>query len=110
MEPIRLPDAGGCRDEELGTGQSRRPQDRADVRPEAAAGDQHQPLDHLRKLVGELHRDAAAERVADQGRPLVAEGQHQVAEAAGEGAQRSNRRRPAPRSRGPGSRGRSRCG
>ena len=72
----------------FGAGQRRRPQDRADVGPEAAAGDQHQALDHLRELVGELEGDAAAERVPDQRRALVPERQHQVAQAAGEAAER----------------------
>ena len=69
-------------------GQCRRAQDRADVGAEAAAGDQHQALDQLRKLVGELQRDTAAEGVPDQRGPLVAERQQQVAQAAGEAAER----------------------
>ena len=77
-----------ARDEEVGAGQRGGAQDRADLGAEPAAGDEHQPLDHLRELVGELHRDPAAERVADDGRPLVAERQQQVAQAAGEGAER----------------------
>ena len=105
-----LPDPGGGGDEEIGAGQRRRPQDRADVGAEAAAGDQHQALDHLRELVGELQRDAAAERVADQGRPLVAERQQQVAQPAGEAAQRVVAAAGRRERRGRGSRGRSRCG
>ena len=56
--------------------------------PEAAAGDEREALAALRELVGELHRDAAAERVADDGRLLVAEGEADVAQAAGERAER----------------------
>ena len=75
-------------DEEVGAGQRGGAQDGADLGPEAAAGDQDQALDHLGELVGELHRDAAAERVADQGGALVAEREQQVAQAGGEVAQR----------------------
>ena len=77
-----------ARDEEVGAGQRRGAQDRADLGAEPAAGDQDQPLDHLRELVGELHRDPAAERVADQRGALVAEREQQVAQAGGEAAQR----------------------
>ena len=55
---------------------------------EAAAGDEHEALDALGELVGELHRDAAAERVADDRRALVPERDEQVAHAAGERAER----------------------
>ena len=72
---------------QVGAGQRRRAQDRADLRAEAAAGDEHEPLDHLGELVGELHRDPAAERVADERRALVAERER---------ADRAGRRR-APR-------------
>ena len=34
-------------------------------RPEPAAADQHETVDELRMLIGELHRHAAAERVPD---------------------------------------------
>ena len=57
-------------------------------RPEAAAGDEHEALAALGELVGELHRDAAAERVADDRRALVAERGQQVAHAAGVRAER----------------------
>jgi hypothetical protein len=55
---------------------------------EAAGVDQHQALDALRELVGELHRDAPAERVADQAEPVVPERGEQVADAAGVAAER----------------------
>src|SRR5215218_8951679 len=64
------------------------PQERADLAPEAAAGDQHQPAHELRELVGDLHRDAAAERVPDDRGALVAQREHQVADEAGVGAER----------------------
>ena len=49
---------------------------------EAAAGDQDEALAALGELVGELHRDAAAERVADDRRAVVAERDHRVADGA----------------------------
>ena len=81
------PDRSGPAKEEVGAGQGGGAQDRADVGPEAAAGDQHQPFDHLRELVGELQGDAAAEAVADHRRALVAERQHQVAQPARQAAE-----------------------
>ena len=75
-------------DEEVGAGERGGAQDRAHLGAEPAAGDQHQAFDHLRELVGELHRDAAAERVTDHGGALVAERQQQVAQAAGQRADR----------------------
>jgi hypothetical protein len=54
-----------------------------DLAAQAAAGDEHQPLAAFRELVGELHRDAPAERVPDdRGAPDVQRGQ-QVTHAAG---------------------------
>ena len=85
--PATEPGAGGGADEEVGAGQRRGAEDRPHLGAEAAAGDQHQPFDHLRELVGELERDAAAEAVADQGRAVVAEGDHQVAQAARQAAE-----------------------
>src|SRR5439155_10649104 len=63
-----------------GAGKRQRPQQEVDLASEAAAADQHEALAQLRELVGELHRDAAAERVADDGRLLVAEHQQEVPE------------------------------
>ena len=65
-----------------------RAQQRVDLAAEAAAGDEHEALAALGELVGELHRDPAAERVADDGRAVVPEREHQVAHAAGVGAER----------------------
>ena len=59
--PRPLSEPGGGGDEEVGTGQRRGAQDQADLGSKATAGDQHEALDDLGKLVGELHRDAAAE-------------------------------------------------
>ena len=55
---------------------------------QAAAGDQHQPLAVLRELVGELHRDPAAERVADDAGALNAESHQQVTDPRGVRAER----------------------
>ena len=48
---------------------------------------EHEPLGHLRELVRELHRHAAAEAVADDRRPLVPEHAEEVADAGGVGAE-----------------------
>ena len=58
-----------------------------DLLAEAAAAHEHEPLGHLRELVGELHGDAAAEAVADDGGALVAEHAEQVADARRVGAE-----------------------
>ena len=63
-------------------------QQQVDLAAEAAAVDQDEPLAALGELVGELHRDAAAERVPDERRALVAERDQQVAHAARVGAER----------------------
>ena len=55
---------------------------------EPAAGDEHEAVRALGELVGELHRDAAAERVPDDGHVLVAERRDDVARRAGVRAQR----------------------
>ena len=56
---------------------------RADLAAEAAGGDQHHPLGALGELVGELHRHAAAEAVADHGHLVDAEHGQQVTHAVG---------------------------
>ena len=50
--------------------------------PQPAARHEHEPLAALGELVGELHRDPAAERVPDHGHALVAERRQHVAHAA----------------------------
>ena len=79
---------GEQRQHELGPGQGRGAQQRMDLATEPAAGNEHEPLAALGELVGELHRDPAAERVADDRRAVVAEGDHRVANRARIGAQR----------------------
>ena len=54
-----------------------------DLGAEAAGGDQHHPLGALGELVGELHRHAAAEAVADHGHLVDAQHRQQVAHAVG---------------------------
>jgi hypothetical protein len=54
---------------------------------QATAGDQRQALGALGELVEELHRHAAAERVADDRRRFHPDRRHQVADAGGVGAE-----------------------
>ena len=68
-------------------GTRERPQQRVDLLAEPAAAHEHEPLGHLRELVGELHGDAAAEAVADDRGALVAEHAEQVADARRVGAE-----------------------
>ena len=83
--------AGGAGDERqhpLRAGQRGRAQQRADAVAQAAARDEDEALAQLGVLIGELHRHAAAQRVPDDRRALDADQLQQVADAAGEGAQR----------------------
>ena len=59
-----------------------------DLLAEPAGRDQRHPLHVLGEEVGELHRDPAAERVADDGAALEAEHRQQVADPGRVGAQR----------------------
>ena len=90
---IPLPEAahaarGQHRQDPVGAGQRRGAQQQVDLAAEPAAGDQHEPLAALRELVGELHRDPAAERVPDDRHAVVVERAQQVADAAGVRAER----------------------
>ena len=76
------------RDHVLRTGQRRGPQQQAELAAETATVDEHEPLAQLGELVGELHRDAAAEGVPHEGRAVVPERREQVAQAARGGAKR----------------------
>ena len=82
------PRARGQRDGARRARHRRDPQERADVRAQPAARHEHQPVDPLGELPEELHRDAAAERVADDGRAADAERREQVADRRGVGADR----------------------
>ena len=71
------------RQDDLRTRKSGRAQQGMDLLAEAAARDEHETLAPLGELVGELHGDPAAERVADYARALDVEGDEQVADAGG---------------------------
>ncbi len=76
------PGAGDERQDELGAGQRRRPQERAHLGTESARADQGETPHPLGELVAELHRDPAAEAVPHHGDAVVAEGGEQVTDAA----------------------------
>jgi hypothetical protein len=63
-------------------------QHRTHLVAEAAARDQRESLDPLGELVEELHRDPAAEGVADDRRPVDPDGRQEVPDAAGMGTER----------------------
>ncbi len=75
-------------EDEFRTRQREQAEQDADLVPETTARHEHQPFAPLRELVGELHDDAAPERLADEGRALVPERHQQVAHAARERAER----------------------
>ena len=70
----------GRRDREPDAGQRHAAQQRADLVTEAAARHQRQALGPLRELPEELHRDAAAERVADDRGAIDADRREHVAD------------------------------
>ena len=84
----RAPRRGSGGDEQIRARERRSAQDRADLRAQAAAGDQHQALGDLGELVGELHCDPAAERMPYERRAFVAEHDEQVAQTSGERPER----------------------
>ena len=104
--------AGGRRAHSSGrhAGQRRAAQQRADLAAQAAARHEHEPLDPLGELVEELHRHAAAERVARRS----SRGRFRSPRA-GRGCWRrgrpaSSRRAAPPSRRGRSGPGRSPCG
>ena len=89
--PPSAESTAGCAaaDEQRGGARQRRAaQQRADLAAEPAARDQREPFRALGELVEELHRHAAAERVADDRRALDADRRQQVADAGGVRAER----------------------
>src|ERR1700742_250729 len=64
-------------------GRGGEPQRDVDVLGDAAGADQDQSFDEMRELVRELHRDPAAERMADDGGPLDVQDGKQVAHPVG---------------------------
>ena len=75
------------RQQQVGTRQGQRPQQRVDLLAQTAGADERQALAPLGVLVGELQGDPAAERLTDHRGPLVAERDEQVAQEAGLGAE-----------------------
>jgi len=61
--------------------------ERRDLGSQAPGGHQHEPLGALGELVGELHRDPAAEAVAHDGHLVDAEDRQQVAHPVGVAAE-----------------------
>ena len=70
------------RQHDLGERQRGGAQQKVQLAAQPAAVHEHQTLAALGELVGKLHHDPAAERVPHERRALVAEGHHQVANAA----------------------------
>ena len=78
----------GQREEDFAARKRGQAKDEADVGAEAAARHEHEALAPFGELIRELHRDAAAERVADDRRAIEAERATEVTERAGERAER----------------------
>ncbi len=85
-QPDRCPHRGG--DGQSRTRQGGGAEQRRHLGAEPPARDKDEPFAHLRVLVGELQRDAAAQRVPDDGGRRDAEQHQQVAHPIGEAAQR----------------------
>ena len=68
----------------LDTGQRQRPEGPRHLAPEPAAAHQHETVDQLGMLVGELHGNAATVRVADDRGARHLEQREEVAQSAGE--------------------------
>ena len=101
---------GDERQHELGAGQRGGAEGQVDVGSEPAAGDEDEAGASLRVLVGELHGDAATERVADDGRAGRDRG-HRGGRAASWRWRPASSRRAAGRIvRGRAGRERRRCG
>jgi hypothetical protein len=75
---VHRPLARQQRQDPLGAGQGGGAQEGMDLTAEPARVDQRHPLDVLGEEVGELHRDASAQRVADDGAPVEVEHGQQV--------------------------------
>ncbi len=77
------PARGQHRQHEFAAGQRGRPQQRVEFAAQPARADQHQPVDPFGKQVGQLHRDAATQRMPDHRRRRHVQGIEQVAQAGG---------------------------
>jgi hypothetical protein len=78
---------GQAGDDGFSGGQRGRTQHRRELRTEAAAADQDQPLGAFRELIGELQPDASAEAVARDRRLWMAERDEEVSQRRGVGAE-----------------------
>ena len=76
------------RQHDLRAGQRQQSQHSADIAAESSTADENDPLTVLTMLMGELHGDAPAERVADHGYPGDTELIEQIAQQYGEGTNR----------------------
>ena len=77
----------------LGAGQGQQSQQPRHLPAETTAADQHQAVDKVRMLVGELHCHSPAERVSDDGHALDSEDREEVTEPARERSERVVARR-----------------
>src|ERR1700761_7007673 len=72
---------GNQRQKQLGARKAGCAQQRVHLGAQPTAVDEYEPLAEYRVLVGELHRDAATQRMADHGRPPVAQHDEEIAKA-----------------------------
>jgi hypothetical protein len=72
----------------LGTGNAQPPEQQTDLSAESTTRDEDETLAAFGELIGQLHDDAAPERLTDERRALVAERGQQVAQEVGVGADR----------------------
>ena len=75
------------RHEVLGTGQGEQPEHPADIPAQPPAADQDHPIGQFGVLVGELHGDPAAQRLADHRDRAETQHGQQVPQSAGERSQ-----------------------
>jgi hypothetical protein len=88
-----LAEQPGCgrayeRQDEVGVWRRCEAEERSDFVRNSASADQTNTLATLRKLIGELHRDAAAKRVADHGHSFDIEDGQEIAHRVGIGGDR----------------------
>ena len=72
----------------LGARERERAEQQVHLLPETATRHEREPFAALRELVGELHHDAAPERLPDECRPIVTQRDEEVAQAARERTER----------------------
>ena len=81
------------REDDVGAGQSGRAKHAVELAAETPARHEHEALDHLGEEIRELHRDAAAERVADERDARLLETDEEIAHDGGVRAGRVLRHR-----------------